>query len=518
MSDAPSLVPYRGLAGLVAVAFGLGAGEFVAAVMDRPSPITAVAGAVIDNVPRGMERWAISTFGRNDKKVLGIGIVVALALAGILVGARSGGRRRPVVIGALMIGVLGVVATLADRVGGVGDAVPVIAATTVGLAVLLGLLWLLDHPSAPVGSAGAAIGAHTVGRRKFLAYTGLSALGAAVFGAGGRSIASNKGAVASRAAVAAELPSPVSPLPPPASGVDFAIPGLSPWKVRNADFYRIDTAFVVPKIDARTWKLEIGGLVDHPRTYTYEDLLKRDLVEADVTLMCVSNEVGGDLVGNARWLGVPLKELLEEAGVQAQAEQVFSTSADGWTSGFPKQIAMDGRNALVAVGMNGEPLPFAHGFPVRLVIPGIYGYVSATKWLTKIDLLRFADAEGYWIPRGWSQLAPVKTSSRIDVPRNNARIDAGPTVLAGVAWAQHRGITKVEVQVGASEQWQEATLATDGGIDTWRQWKLDWNATRGDYTIAVRATDREGKTQSSDYVPPAPDGAEGWHTIQVHVN
>ena len=501
------------LAGVVATAVGLGAGELVAGVMDRPSPITAVAGAVIDNVPRAIERWAISTFGRNDKTVLGIGIVVVLALAGALVGARAGNRRRPVVVGALTIGALGVLATLADRVGGPGDAMPVVAATVAGLGTLLVLLGVRDRP---VGTA--TEGAPLVGRRRFLAYTGLSAAGAVALTAGGRRVGSDKGATASRAALASGLPPPVRPLGAPPAGVDLAIDGLTPWTVPNADFYRIDTAFVVPKIDARSWKMEIGGMVDRPRSFTYDDLLKRDLVEADVTLMCVSNDVGGSLVGNARWLGVPLIELLEEAGVQEQAEQVFSTSADGWTAGFPKQVAMDGRNALVAVGMNGEPLPFAHGFPARLVIPGIYGYVSATKWLTRIELLRWDDQDGYWIPRGWSRLAPVKTSSRIDVPGRGDRIDPGRTVLAGVAWAQHRGIAKVEVQVGADEPWQEATLAADGGVDSWRQWKLEWNATRGDYTIAVRATDNDGATQSGDYVPPAPDGAEGFHTIEVRVN
>jgi Oxidoreductase molybdopterin binding domain/Mo-co oxidoreductase dimerisation domain len=286
--------------------------------------------------------------------------------------------------------------------------------------------------------------------------------------------------------------------------------------VPNDRFYRIDTAFAVPRVDTKDWSMTIGGMVDRKTTYTYEDLVSRVSLRRDITLMCVSNEVGGDLVGNAFFEGVPLKELLLECGYDQKAEQVFSTSVDGWTCGFPLSVALDGRDAMVAVRMNGEPLPELHGFPARLVIPGIYGYVSATKWLQSIELLKWDDAEGYWIPRGWSRLAPIKTASRIDVPKGFQTVPVGPTAIAGVAWAQHIGIDKVEVSVDDGE-WQTTTLATDGGSDTWRQWKLTWDASEGDHTIAVRATDRAGNLQPLGPKALAPDGPEGWHTVRVRV-
>jgi DMSO/TMAO reductase YedYZ molybdopterin-dependent catalytic subunit len=293
--------------------------------------------------------------------------------------------------------------------------------------------------------------------------------------------------------------------------------GMTPWQTPTSEFYRIDTALVVPRLNADTWKMTVGGRVKNPLTLTYADLQSRPLVEHDCTLMCVSNEVGGGLIGNARWTGVRLADVLRETGVEEiGADQLFVTSTDGFTAGFPTKLALDGREALIAIAMNGEPLPFKHGFPARLVIPGIYGYVSAVKWLDSIELTTFDEKQGYWIPRGWSVDGPIKTGSRIDVIGLNNRPVVGVNAIAGVAWDQHTGIAKVEVQID-DEPWQIAELAADGGIDTWRQWKLAWTATAGRHTVRVRATNVKGATQVEERAPVAPDGATGWHTVEITV-
>ena len=257
-------------------------------------------------------------------------------------------------------------------------------------------------------------------------------------------------------------------------------------------------------------------MVERPITLDYRRLLERPLIERDVTLTCVSNEVGGSYIGNARWIGAPLKALLDEAGVAPQATQIVSRSVDGFTVGTPTAIAMDGRDAMLAVAMNGRPLPIEHGFPVRMIVPGLYGYVSATKWVVDLELTTFEAYDAYWVERGWAQQAPIKTESRIDTPRSGASLTTGETVVAGVAWAQHRGIQRVEVQVDGGP-WMPAELGAEDTIDTWRQWLCRWTATRGQHTISVRATDATGETQSSAYAPPIPDGATGYHTITVDV-
>ncbi len=293
-------------------------------------------------------------------------------------------------------------------------------------------------------------------------------------------------------------------------------PGITPIVVDNDDFYRIDTALVVPQVDPDGWTLTIGGMVEQERTYTYAELLERSTTLETVTLSCVSNEVGGGLVGNAVWQGVPLIELLDEAGILPGATQIKSTSVDGWDCGFPTDVAYDGRTALLAVGMNDEPLPVEHGFPARLVVSGLYGYVSATKWIRSIELTTLEDFDGYWIPRGWSKLGPIKTQSRIDTPRRGASVPAGLIPLAGVAWAPNLGIERVEVRIDGGE-WLEATLGESLGINAWRQWVLRWDAPPGRHRIEVRATDGSGETQIEQRTPVAPDGASGWHTIDLDV-
>jgi DMSO/TMAO reductase YedYZ molybdopterin-dependent catalytic subunit len=301
-------------------------------------------------------------------------------------------------------------------------------------------------------------------------------------------------------------------VPSPPAGFDTR--GISSFITPNVDFYRVDTALVIPRVDSDSWRLTIHGMVDRELELSFRDLVARDLIERDITLACVSNEVGGPYIGNARWVGAPLKPLLEEAGVRTGADQIVSRSVDGFTVGTPTSVAMDGRDAMLAVSMNGETLPFTHGFPVRMIVPGLYGYVSATKWLTDIELTTFDAYDPYWIQRGWAEQAPIKTQSRIDTPRPLANVKVGSVMVAGVAWAQHRGIERVQVRVDEGD-WNDATLAAQDTTDTWRQWRWAWDATAGDHTLQVRATDADGVAQPQERVTPFPDGATGWHTVVV---
>ncbi len=339
-------------------------------------------------------------------------------------------------------------------------------------------------------------------------------VGAAVVGLLGRQLGERRDVTAARAQVT--LPSPASPAPALPVAADMRVADQSRFVTANKDFYRIDTALAVPQVDPKTWRLRIHGKVRKPVTLTFDQLLARPMIERYVTLACVSNEVGGDLISNAKWLGVPVRDLLAEAGPLPGADQVVGRSVDGFTTGSPTEVLMDGRDAMLAVGMNGEPLPIEHGFPVRMVVPGLYGYVSATKWITELELTSFADFSAYWVPRGWSAQAPIKTESRIDTPRDGSRPRRGQVIVAGVAWAQHRGIGKVEVRVDDGA-WQPATLGAVPSVDTWRQWEWAWSATPGDHKLSVRATDNAGATQTQQEAPPEPDGATGWHTISVTV-
>ncbi|HET9671349.1 MAG TPA: molybdopterin-dependent oxidoreductase, partial [Actinomycetota bacterium] len=351
-------------------------------------------------------------------------------------------------------------------------------------------------------------------RRRFLR-AGLAAAGVAV-GAGGlgRLLAGRAGAAESRAST--KLPEPAEPTPAPPADPAIDVAGLSLYRTPNDTFYRVDTALFVPAVDASDWSLRVHGMVDRELTLDLDGLLTRPMIERDITLACVSNEVGGAYVGNATWLGTRLADLLDEAGVHVGATQLVSRSADGFTIGTPTEVVMDGRDALLAVGMNGEPLPLEHGFPVRMVVPGLYGYVSAMKWLVDLELTTMESYDAYWITRGWAKEAPVKTQSRIDTPRNGAAVAAGRVAVAGVAWAQHRGIARVELRIDGGP-WFEADLAEPGTLDTWRQWVAAWDATPGTHTLAVRATDGEGEVQTDEPAPPFPDGATGHHAITVDV-
>ncbi len=501
--------------GLLAGFSALAAGELVAGWVDGVSPVVSVGDAVIDRVPAVVKDLAIDVFGAADKAALIVGILVVLVLLAALVGRVAVDRPR---VAAGAVAALGFVGVLAARTDGttlsfVRDALPSVVGAGVGIAVLLGGR---RRPEGPLDeTVSVAGGAGLLDRRRFLGFVAAVGATAAAAGAVGRYLQGQAGAAASRAAVV--LPRPRRALRPVPGGADLGVEGVTPFVTPNRDFYRIDTALIVPQVRTEGWTLRIHGMVDRELELTFDELLARELVEADVTLACVSNEVGGDLIGNARWLGARLDELLREAGVQRGATQVVPRSADGFAAGFPTEVALDGRDALVAVGMNGEALPLAHGFPARLVVPGLYGYVSATKWLTEIELTRLDDFDSYWVRRGWAKEAPIKTQSRIDTPRSGSSPRAGRVPVAGVAWAQGRGIRAVEVRVDDGP-WRPARLGAGVGDDTWRQWVVDWEAEAGSHELAVRATDGDGEVQPEERVAPIPDGATGWHTIRVSVS
>ncbi|MGS2806276.1 molybdopterin-dependent oxidoreductase [Nocardia sp. MW-W600-9] len=355
----------------------------------------------------------------------------------------------------------------------------------------------------------------TAGRRRVLggiAATGVMALGA---GLAGRLLGGARGDVSAERATV-ELPGPATPLPELPAEADLRVPGITPYLTPADEFYRIDTALIVPQLSTADWSLRIHGMVDREILLTWDDLARRTPVEHLVTLACVSNPVNGDLIGNARWLGYRLDELLAEAGPHPDADMVLSHSKDGWTAGSPLAALTDGRDALLAIGMNGAPLPTQHGYPARLVVPGLYGYVSATKWVTELEVTRFDKATAYWTRRGWSAQGPIKTGTRIDTPRGRGRIPQGRTTIAGVAWAQQRGITGVEVQIDNGD-WRPARLSTEVSIDTWRQWVYDWDATAGQHTIRARAIDNTGTPQTAVEQDVVPDGATGYPTVTLQV-
>jgi DMSO/TMAO reductase YedYZ molybdopterin-dependent catalytic subunit len=353
-------------------------------------------------------------------------------------------------------------------------------------------------------------------RRAFLTFAGAGAAFAVAGAAGGRKLHGRSSVESARQRLVLPASSVATSTAPDASGSLDGVAGITPFLTSAKSFYRIDTALLVPQVAPDKWRLRITGLVDRDTTFTLDDILAMPLVEQQITMSCVSNEVGGDLVGNASWRGVPLADLLARAGVKPTATQLIGESVDGFTAGFPVSAALDGRPAMVVVGMNGQPLPIEHGFPARLVVAGLYGYVSATKWLTELRLTTWEDEQGYWIPRGWSRDGPIKTQTRIDVPHSGAKVPTGTVAVAGVAWAPTRGIAKVEVQVDDGP-WQQADLATSGTPLTWTQWVYRWPATKGSHRLQVRATDGTGEVQPAQRRDPAPSGATGHHTINVQV-
>ncbi|MFG1624447.1 molybdopterin-dependent oxidoreductase [Kribbella sp. NPDC049227] len=499
-------IRWRGaLGGILAALSGLAAGSVAAGLLGTSqTPVVAIGSAFIDRVPPWLKDLAISWFGTNDKTALRVGIVIVLlalaAIGGILAVRRYWA-------GALIIVVLTGAAVIAAATRADAGQTGFVPSAVAGITALI-ILRLFSRRLEPL-LQGLDDG---VSRRGFLQLSAGVAIGAAAVGLLGRVVSGNRAAVAD-ARKALNLPKPPSLDAPAGAQAEGAVP----WVTPNDDFYRIDTALSVPQILPSDWKLRIHGMVDHEIELSFDDLLKRPVLHKWVTLTCVSNEVGGDLIGNALWSGVLLKDLLQEAGPSADADAIKSTSKDGFTAGTPLSTLLDDRQAMLAYAMNGQPLPVEHGFPVRIVVPGLYGYVSATKWLTDIEVTRFDQFEAYWTPRGWSALGPIKLSSRIDVP-GGKEVPAGQVTVAGVAWDQHVGVSKVEVRVDGGP-WHEATLATDASIDTWRQWHWTWdNAPHGMHMLQSRAFDAKGNPQVEASAPPAPNGSTGLHTVSVKVN
>jgi DMSO/TMAO reductase YedYZ molybdopterin-dependent catalytic subunit len=568
--------------GIVTTLVALGVAQVVAALISSPigEPVQAVGELSIDHAPPSVKNFAIREFGSNDKTALVWGIRGVLIIFAIIIGILAVRRLWLGMLGLAVFAVIGVVAALSQPTAKASDVLPTLVGAAVGAFALRYLAGLAKRRAAvrqpgasrygapPYGgrpwtpppaswSAGAAAEADgpvaaseqpdqaheppqptpaqptpaqpaaprpmtlqpaggPPDRRKFLL------VGAAVAGisvltyAGGSWLANTRDVNAIQQAL--RLPAPAKPAPPLPPGTNLNIPGLSSFITPNASFYRVDTAIILPEILPASWQLRIHGMVERELVLTFDELIKRPLIEDYITLCCVSNPVAGPYVGNAKWLGASLRSLLREAGIKAGADQLFCTSSDGFTSGTPVQTAMDGRDALLAVAMNGTALPVAHGFPVRLVIPGLYGYVSACKWIVDIEVTTYASNVSYWAQRGWDAQAPIKTESRIDVP-GSSPIKAGtPTPIAGVAWAQHKGIEAVEVRV-ANGPWHEAKLAAVPGIDCWRQWVYDWDANirPGSYLIEARATDKTGYTQTGLQEPPEPNGASGYPTAVANI-
>ncbi|MGY1782038.1 molybdopterin-dependent oxidoreductase [Geodermatophilus sp. SYSU D01036] len=503
------------LAGLSAAAVALGVAELVAAlVAPASSPVVAVGDTVITLVPEPVKQFAVATFGEDDKVALVVGTLVVVALYAVLVGLVALRSRRAGVAGIALFGAIGALAAATRPAGGPLDALPSVVGAAAGVAALL----LLVAPlTAPVAAERPAAGSHGAGldRRRFVLAGGVALGAAAVTGAGGRLLQRRFDVSGARGDLTLPTPSsPAAALPP---GADLAerVEGLTPLFTPGRDFYRVDTAITVPQIRPADYRLELTGMFDSPRTYTLADLFDRDdVIERDVTLTCVSNEVGGGLAGTARWTGIPLGAFLRENGVSDRSDQLVCRSADGMTIGAPTRSALQVEDAMIAFGMNGEPLPVEHGFPVRMLIPGLYGYVSACKWMTSIEATTYDAFDAYWVQRDWAAQGPVKVASRIDTPAPLRRFPAGRRPIAGVAWAQTRGISRVEVRVDDGE-WLEAELAPAVDADLWRQWQLPCDFAPGSYQLTVRATTADGEVQTEERARPFPNGASGLHSIRV---
>lgn len=481
------------LTGLLALVAALAAGHLVAAFVGLgASPYLAVGNAAIDLTPSWLKDFAVTTFGTYDKLVLLVGMALVLVGIGIAAGLASRNSPTPGSVAAAALGLVGIAAVLTRPDVGQLSVLAPVASLATGVYVFRYL-----HKNQERNES----------RRDFLITAGL----AAVAGIAGQVFGSRTDVEGSRQAVGELVPRTRAPEIP--FDADFVKEGTPSFITSNEDFYRIDTALSVPRIRAEEWALRVHGMVERPMVLTFDEIRRRDLVEEVVTLTCVSNEVGGPYISTAKFIGIPIGDVLREAGVKAGADQLFSTSDDGFTAGSPLDYVLE--RGLIAIGMNGEPLPAEHGFPARLVVPGLYGYISATKWVTDLNVTTFAQEQGYWIPRGWAVRAPVKTMSRIDRPKGLSKV-RGKTVVAGTAWAQPKGVAKVEVRADGGP-WQEAQLSRDISDSTWRMWRIELDLKPGSHSVECRATDKSGYTQDQARLDPIPDGATGWHSISFTV-
>jgi DMSO/TMAO reductase YedYZ molybdopterin-dependent catalytic subunit len=546
------------ICGVLAAAVAIGIAQLLAGLsIPAASPVIAVGQAAIDLTPLPVKDWATSTFGTADKTVLLLGVVVLLFLFAVVVGIVAVRRLSFGLAGICLFAVIGLVAALTRHGASAAYALPTLGGAAVGAFALYRLVTsarsaspsAAAEPLPPIVFDSAAAGApgspgspelsgelrapdlpgsnvpalrlpqprsaDATARRAFLVSAGVAVAAAAIGEFAGRQLATRRNVSVARSAL--HFPRATVPAPPLPAGVNVPVPGITPFITPNNQFYRVDTALLVPQVDPSSWRLRIHGMVAREVEITFAELLRRPLIEDYITLCCVSNPVGGPYIGNAKWLGASLASLLRSARPRSGASQLLCTSTDGFTSGTPVSVVMDGRDALVAVAMNGAALPVEHGFPARLVVPGLYGYVSACKWVTDIEVTTFQAATPYWAQRGWARQGPIKTESRIDVPAPGSRVKAGKVAVAGVAWAQHKGIEAVEVRVDRGP-WRQATLATVPNIDTWRQWVWQWDAAvAGPHLIEARATDKTGYTQTAVQADVAPNGASGYPSSQITV-
>jgi DMSO/TMAO reductase YedYZ molybdopterin-dependent catalytic subunit len=511
------------LIGALAAAVALAVGEAVA-IFTGPSsaPVYAVGEAAVNLTPASLKEYAIEHFGERDKEMLIIGILAVLTAIALLAGVLALVRYRYGAVLIVLISAVGVAAAVSEPESTWTWAPPSVIGGVAALAALRLLVRPFRGPAPAEPPADASVDdvprtgpAPASGRRTFLVTAGAVAAGSAAVGFGANLISSRRYDVsAARAAV--RIPKPAYPAPPPPAGVHPDVAGLSPFFTSNDDFYRVDTDLVLPQVSPDSWTLRIHGMVDRPIELGFADLLKQPLHEHDMTVSCVSDSVGGPYVGNARWIGASLPKLLRSAGVRGGADQLIAQSADGMTIGTPLASVLDGRSALLAVAMNGQALPIAHGFPARMLVPGFYGYASACKWVTDLHVTTFAAEQAYWVRRGYARIGTMKTQSRIDVPKPFAHLNAGPVTVAGIAWATDRGIASVQVRVD-DEPWRDAHLAAADSPDTWRQWTYDWAATPGTHSLQVRAADGSGAYQPSAQAGPYPSGASGYESLVVVV-
>jgi len=499
--------------GLLAAAAGMAAGHLVAAFVNpAASPVVAVGSAVVDSTPTPVKEWAVHTFGTADKPVL----LTVVSMVTVLVAAAIGllARRRPGLGTVLLVSLAGLAGAAAfTRPAALPqDITPALVAAVAGVTALAWLRRLAgaDSPAGPDADPHLAAPA-TTSRRTFLAAGAGVAAGAAAAGALGQQLGNPPTLPTS-----VTIPPPAESIPPLPTGLEAKVKGLTPFRTPANKFYRVDTALVIPRVDVADWHLEVRGQVDQPFTLSFDQLLAMPLVEKDITLNCVSNEVGGPYISSTRWLGVKVSDLLRTARLQSGPDQILSESTDGMSISTPVEALTDDREALVAIAMDGAPLPAAHGFPARLVTPGLYGYVGSTKWLARLTATTYAARQAYWTQRGWAAQTTIKTQSRIDTPDDNGSYPAGKLAVAGVAWAQGRGISMVQVQVDDGP-WQRATLGPDAGTDYWRQWYVIWDARPGRHRLTARATDGTGEVQTAEPRDSFPSGATGYHSIQVSI-
>ncbi|CAM3125706.1 oxidoreductase [Mycobacterium intermedium] len=504
------------IAGVAAAAVALGIAQLVGIPFGaRADARAAIGSVVVDLTPGPVKEWAIQTLGTMDKLFLAVVVLIVIAAIAAIAGSFET-RRRPV--GSVAIaaaGVLGCAAVLSRHGATALDTIPTIVGAACGVVALRWLVRRFEPVSEDSEGSDDGADDDRDARRRSLLTLGLLGIGV-VSGVAGAVITRMVHSVAGdRTNFALPPPrTPATPIPPEVQPKGVALPSfITP----AADFYRVDTALSTPQLSRGDWRLRIHGMVDRETTYSFADLDRFEVVESVTTLTCVSNPVGGDLISTGIWTGYRVADLLAAAGVHQDADMVLSKSIDGFTAGTPVEALTDRRAALLAIGLNGQPLPVEHGYPARLVVPGLYGYVSATKWVVDLELTRFDRAKAYWTRYGWAAKAPIKTESRIDVPKRGQRVPPGPVVFGGVAWAQNRGVRAVEVRIGDGE-WQPAQLGAGYSNDTWRLWSFPWEAkTSGRQSITVRAIDNTGAVQTSDQAPPTPDGATGWHTVNFTV-